>query len=212
MADNSTTIRVALVVALLAIVMIALTFMPKPASGPINAPDAQQVVLKDVRMTYPQAELEILQTDKVQEGRWKVRVKIALNAHQACPSVYVRDYELLPILFREERVVGDCRAGIGPIVYPEEALLRSEQVPQVKDASQTANYYGCAVRTSEANTLAAQCASARQAALNLSATLPGGSWLAAWVSDKDANNATFIVVGLDRDGGVLQVVSGPQGS
>jgi len=207
MADNGMTLKVALMAAFLVVVMVALTFMPKPAAAPLKAADAEKLALNDAILSYPAAELKVLESTPQADGTWKVRVKISPDAHTACPKVLIREYELLPILFREEAVVKNCRAGM-PIVYEEEALIKSLEAPAANSLAQI-GAYGCATRASGINNLPTECASAKSLLLNISGQLPTDAWLAAWIPQ---GGFATVAVGMDGEGRLLLVEETPSES
>jgi hypothetical protein len=202
MAGNGVLVRVALVAAAVAVVLVAFAYLPKPAPTPLATADAERLALNDARNSYPAAELRVLDSSDLGGGRWKVRVKVALAAHTYCPSVRVREYELLPIFFREEEVVKDCRAATGPIVYEEEALLRSLEFPAARDAAQRGQY-GCALRSSALPGLPAECSAAGSLLASLAARAPETAWLVAWVPRPIPLGDELLGVALDSTGRVL---------
>lgn len=202
MAENGTAMKVALVAALLAVVMIALALMPKQAPTPLTTADAERIVLEDARHNNQGAEFKILESLPVPGERWKVRLKVSFDAHTRCPKVFVSEYDLMPIRNRTEAVVKDCRVGTGPIVYEEEALIRSLESPEAA-AYANAGAYGCAVKAAEASSLPFACSAASAIVTNISASIPSDGWLAAWA----APQGSAVAVGLSNGGQILLVES-----
>ena len=114
--------KVIVLVGVLLVLFLALASMSQPLV--INEKQsAIDFVLKDVSGTYPNATIQVTNAEMV-GNRWKVDVKISLDAHTACPTVFVRNYELLPIYFREQQRIKDCKV-TGSIVFEEEAVAAS---------------------------------------------------------------------------------------
>lgn len=209
MAEGNLALKVVLVAVLLAVVMIAFTFAPKPVlNTPLTGGEAEQLARNDASLIFPTAELSALSTTPLPNHRWKVRLKISLNTHAACPQVYIREYELLPILHREEQVVKGCIVSAGPLVYPEEALLKSLSAPAAKSAADVGGY-GCAVRANNLAGLTGQCIAAQPSLRNTVNQLPADAWVASWIPPA---NGTIVNVGLDKEGRILLVESTPVGN
>jgi len=126
--------KVVVLVGLLLVVFLALGFFSRPAVIE-ERESAIDFVLKEAAGAYPNASMR--EINAVREGdRWKVDVKISLNAHSPCPTVIVRKYELLPIFFREEQIIKNCMVS-GTIVFEEEAVAASARTGLAKTAAES---------------------------------------------------------------------------
>ena len=131
--------RPALVLAaILLVVLVAYTTLPKPAPQPVSSADVTRFVLEDARKAYGEdADYAVLRT--LQTGSsWAVDVKIGVRPHAKCPRLIKREYTFPPVYYREEVWNDRCQAG-SLIVYPEEALMASVQllkVAQLPEAAQ----------------------------------------------------------------------------
>ncbi|MBI5635613.1 hypothetical protein HY993_01470 [Candidatus Micrarchaeota archaeon] len=130
--------RVALIVVVILAIAIAYSFTSK-AQSVATAADAKAIVLEDLKSDplfsanglYSVYSIEYLNSS----GQWEVKTKITLSPHSACPQVYLRDYKLLPISpSLNKQVVKDCTANT-PLALPEEAIIASKDLIQVKALS-----------------------------------------------------------------------------
>jgi hypothetical protein len=125
------------VLIVVAFVLLAVYSFFPPQAQVMDRDSAANAALKDARDAYPNASLSILSVEGNETTGWNVKVKITLDAHSICPKVYVRDYELLPIRFREQVIMTQCDKLRAPIIYGEEAQADSGILLNcVRDAAQ----------------------------------------------------------------------------
>lgn len=128
--------RQAIILAALLLAALGIyTIIPKPEFAPYDENAVKQFVLEDTRNDYPSAAVEVLSAGK-KDGQWEVDVKIARDAHSKCPKLIKRYYTFPPVYAREEVINDRCTTG-GQIIYREEAILASAQLPAVKSLPDT---------------------------------------------------------------------------
>ncbi len=111
--------KVIVLIGLLLVVFLALGFSSQPPAVR-ERESAIDFVLKEASGAYPNASIRVINAAREGE-KWRVDVKIALDAHSPCPRVFVRKYELLPMFFREEQLMKNCTVS-GTIIVGEDAL------------------------------------------------------------------------------------------
>jgi len=188
-------------VGVLLVLFLALASMSQPPA--INEKQsAIDFVLKDASGTYPNATIQVTNAEMV-GSRWKVDVKISIDAHTACPKVFVRNYELLPIYFREEQRIKNCVVS-GSVVFEEEAVAASAKSSAASAAAaQGALGYATYV-SKEAMETAANCTTcpapySPAVAAAIQGIAPQNTWVVEWKSP----GAQSVFVVLDERGGIL---------
>jgi hypothetical protein len=118
-----------IIVVLFIALMVAYPLIPKPGYQPVGKEDAIKIALEDAGKAYPEASLKVVSVE-AQETGWNVEVKISFNSDTCCPRLLVRDYELLPVKFKETELVKNCMVS-GTIIFDEEALVTAGKAPRV---------------------------------------------------------------------------------
>ena len=187
---------------MLLVLFLALATLSRPPV--INEKQsAIDFVLKDASGTYPNATITVMKAE-MQGDKWKVDVKISAEGHSACPRVFVRNYELLPIYFREEQTIKNCQVS-GSIVFEEEAVAASAKTPRASAAA-SAGALGYATYISREQVETARnctsCPSAFSAPIAemLLKIAPQNAWVVEWKAPA-LNESVFVV--LNEKGEVL---------
>ena len=140
----------------------------------VDESQAVRFVLADVKDF--QGDVRVLFSSQ-SGSKWAVSILMTSNPHSACPTMEKRDYALLPVSFRPEKIISSCEKRV-PIVYREEALIDSAKL-----LSFSGQAYGCAFKNSEFNAQAAleYCPRLDFAAYNsFSQELPQDAWGVFW--------------------------------
>lgn len=63
--------------------------------GPLSASQAQQIVQRDLRLSYPNATINVINVtpSTLSSGSWNVFVSLVYNATRPCPTVYLEQYD-----------------------------------------------------------------------------------------------------------------------
>jgi len=190
---------VALVVLLL-VLFLALGFFSKPpASG--EKESAIDFALKDATSAYPNASIRAINAERA-GNKWKVDVKIVMNGHSACPTVFVRKYELFPIFFREEQIIKNCAVS-GTLVFEEEAVAVSAKAglgsaAAARGALGYATYFSKDALEGTVNCTSCPQVLPPAVAGVLEGVPPQNLWVVEW---RDADSSVFVA--LSEKGGVL---------
>lgn len=130
---------------------------------------------------------------------WSVVARVTLQAHSACPSVFVRTYSLLPIRRSLDKTVVSGCAFSKPIAYAEEAIIASRQDAGVAAlVSSGASSCGFSLPLSE-QPVYSYCPNADFAALSSAATeFSSARWLVSWSTD-----SSTLVLGVDSNGNIV---------
>lgn len=132
--------------------------------------------------------------------QWSASAKITLSPHSACPTVYIREYDLLPLRHGVDKVVTDnCRRATS-IAFEEEAIIAGRSTPPVQ-AILFAGPYACGFALPlNASAVSPYCP--RVNAISLAAfagSLPSSAmWLTSW-----ATGTQTVFVALDKDGNLV---------
>ncbi|HEV8289442.1 MAG TPA: hypothetical protein VGQ00_00615 [Candidatus Norongarragalinales archaeon] len=128
--------KVLLYVIVLGVVLLSASLLLQPQANGFDKSAAWNAVLKDVQESYPQSDKTVtpIKIEQSPSSEWKIDAKVSLQPHSACPTVFVRHYNLNPIRYREEQVTRNCEVG-GAITFEEEAIIASGKSPEAKAAA-----------------------------------------------------------------------------
>ncbi|MFH0836191.1 MAG: hypothetical protein V1834_03445 [Candidatus Micrarchaeota archaeon] len=187
------------ILALIAILVVVLgLYSALPAVNPtdLTREQAFSTVIQDVYKDYPtDVEVRVL-SESGSDKNWKFKLLITQSPHSACPTLEVRDYELLPLRFRPESLIKDCTANT-PITYREEALIHSAQADSFAQGA-----FGCAFTLKDFDLTKAfeYCPALDKNEFGEFASgLDENSWVIQWTKE---GTAKFIA--LDKNANVLK--------
>ncbi|MCX6767811.1 MAG: hypothetical protein NTY90_03740 [Candidatus Micrarchaeota archaeon] len=193
--------RVIVLVGALLVVFLVVGMLSQPPAVQ-DKESAVDFVLKDALGAYPGAAVNVTKAGN-EDGKWKVDVKIVVDAHSPCPKVFIRNYELLPIFFREQQILKNCEVS-GNIVSEEEAIVVSAKKGALASKAAAAGALGYVTYFSRAVIDAARNCTSCQSALPapLAGPLAGAESQNLWVVEwRLANQSVFTA--LDEKGEVV---------
>lgn len=183
---------------LIVVFALALVVYPqfsKVSFTEIDKEKALMFVKEDIIHSYPNSLIRFVSAEE-SNGVWRVSAKITLDAGKACPTVYVRDYELMPIRFKEKTLIKNCVVS-GPIFLEEEALVISGKLPEVQrilgeGGSGSASFY----YSDRVKELQSTSSDLGKFLVGLDAK---NVWIVDWVS-----SSSRVLVALSEDGKVIK--------
>ncbi|MBI3588508.1 hypothetical protein HY995_05250 [Candidatus Micrarchaeota archaeon] len=129
--------RILVILLLVFIVAMAYSFT-RPRGEVASSEDAVRFVKDDLASDPLLAAgnylSSIFSSERQPDGTWQVTVKVTRDPHSACPRAFIRTYDLLPIRHALDKAIAQNCAHSGAIAFPEEAILQSAQLPEVKAA------------------------------------------------------------------------------
>jgi hypothetical protein len=191
--------QVAVILAVLVLALLAWGYLAQPAQ--VKTPqDVSSFVLQDAQSSFTGQDVAFAVNSISYDnssGQWEATVKITVNPHSQCPTVYERYYYLLPLRHDLDKLVtGNCQTS-SVVAIEEEAIVDSRSYPQVApllDSSPYACGFHLPLNTS---LLGSYCPQADPVAVeNFASQLPeNASWMVYW----SAANSTALV-GMDLFG------------
>jgi hypothetical protein len=180
------------IAAIFALALVAVYLGKPQGSESVSREEAINYALRDARNSFS-SDYDGSVLGAVQEnGKWKITIQITLEPHSKCPQVVNRQYELFPLLYRDEKIVSGCNLK-KPILRREEAIIDSVVlVPKARDYS-----YSCAFKL-PARVEESYCAASEQ---ELSSVASGATkgWIVQW----ESQTGKFFVV-MDDEANVLK--------
>ncbi len=189
----------------LVVLLLQSTVFAPPALS--TKEDVQRFILDDLRADPAltagdhQFRLQHISYDAA-SGQWSAAAKITLQPHSACPTVYLREYSLLPIRHGVDKVVTEnCRPST-VLAFEEEAIIASRSVPEVASLLPSGPYACGFALPLNASAIAEYCPKVSIAALTSFAQSLSSN--AAWIAIWQASGQTLFVA-LDTNGNAVSI-------
>lgn len=195
--------RFASIVAIVAFALLLFVALNKPVEVKTRE-QAVKFLLDDLnsdpQLAAGEKLFKIFSTEYSNEtGEWNAVVKITLSPHSQCPTVLIRNYQLLPIRHGLDKVVTqNCQIG-SPIAFVEEAIIASRKAFTTEYTSRA---YACGYKL-PFNAIEAKeyCQGADEVAIyDLATSVDNAEWVAEWRTEEGKK-----YVALDGVGKVITV-------
>lgn len=184
---------------LLVAVLVAYSLVSPQQKVIVDKQDAINFVLNDLKpFTDGGADVRVVSAmNSSIPGQWSISVLVAQNPHSYCPTLFRRDYSLLPFGFRTEQVITDCNPH-NPIYYREEAIIDSGKLTEI--AGMQGNACAFQVKDYSLNEARKYCGFFDEQSYN---SFKGGLGDRDWVVEWNSAQQTKFVA-LSEDGSVVK--------